>query len=50
MREWLLFNHFNEAVIFHRLTLTEEQLSQLLDGFDLNGMRPHYAVHFQSEM
>lgn len=30
------------------LTLSEEQLSQLLDGYDLNGMRPHEPLFFQS--
>ena len=30
------------------LTLSDEQLSQLLDGYDLNGMRPHKSLFFQS--
>ena len=28
------------------LVLTMEQLDYLLDGYDLNGMRPHQAVRF----
>jgi len=28
------------------LTLTDEQLDYLLDGYDLNGMRPHQAMTF----
>lgn len=28
------------------LSLTSEQLDYLLDGYDLNGMRPHKAVSF----
>jgi transposase len=28
------------------LCLTSEQLDQLLDGYDLNGMRPHKAVTY----
>lgn len=32
------------------LTLSEHQLSQLFDGYDLNGMKPHDAVFFQSVM
>jgi len=29
------------------LELTVEQLDYLLDGYDLNGMRPHQPVHFE---
>jgi len=29
------------------LELTVEQLDYLLDGYDLNGMRPHRPVHFE---
>lgn len=32
------------------LTLTEAQLSQLFDGYDLNGMRPHDAVFFKTAL
>lgn len=32
------------------LTLTEAQLAQLLDGYDLNGMRPHERLFFKSVM
>ena len=28
------------------LTLTQDQLDYLLDGYDLNGMRPHRAVSY----
>ena len=30
----------------HSLTLTEDQLDHLIDGYDLNGMRPHKALSF----
>ena len=54
---WLLYKklakqrfHWPDWFSSDTLTLTEEQLTQLLDGFNLNGMRPHYAVYFQSVM
>lgn len=28
------------------LCLTEQELDYLLDGYNLNGMRPHHKVHF----
>ena len=28
------------------MTLTHEQLDYLLDGYDLNGMRPHHTISF----
>jgi len=28
------------------LTFTQEQLDQLLDGYNLNGMRPHRVLSF----
>ena len=32
------------------MTLTQGQLDYLLDGYDLNGMRPHKAVSFGHQM
>lgn len=54
---WLLYKklakqrfHWPDWFSADTLTLNEEQLSQLLDGYNLNGMRPHQAVYFQSAM
>jgi len=54
---WLLYKklarqrfHWPDWFSSDTLTLTEVQLSQLLDGFNLNGMRPHQTVYFQSVM
>ena len=50
---WLLYKRL-EKQRFHwpdwfsdeSVTLTQEQLDQLLDGFNLNGIRPHRSLSF----
>jgi len=50
---WLLYKRL-EKQRFHwpdwfdsdALCLTQEQLDQLVDGFNLNGMRPHRALSY----
>ena len=32
------------------MTLTQGQLDYLLDGYDLNGMRPHRAVSYAHQL
>ena len=51
---WLLYKRL-EKQRFHwpdwfehdALSLTHEQLDQLLDGYNLNGMRPHHSLTFK---
>ena len=51
---WLLYKRL-EKQRFHwpdwfendALSLTHEQLDQLLDGYNLNGMRPHRRLNFK---
>lgn len=52
---WLLYKrvakqrfHWPDWFDQDSIALSEEQLLQLLDGYNLNGMRPHNAVYFQS--
>jgi transposase len=52
---WLLYKrvakqrfHWPDWFDQDSITLNEEQLIQLLDGYNLNGMRPHNTVYFQS--
>jgi len=50
---WLLYKrlekqrfHWPDWFADESVTLTQEQLDQLLDGFNLNGMRPHRSLSF----
>jgi len=33
-------------LLYKRLQITHDQLDQLIDGYNLNGMRPHRALTF----
>ena len=54
---WMLYKklakqrfHWPDWFSAQTLSLNETQLLQLLDGYNLNGMRPHHALYFRSVM